>query len=171
MYNIGRGKNKTQKEGIVQKINVTYVINLVDLGKDEEFGNMADEDNYFVITGLPTEHVSAFWKEVTNLRGCSRRPVKKGVREDGRLRINWNEFCDYENFLRAKEKILETIKRLVPDVKVYYRQLDRQLGSGFSVAGDYDPDDEMLLEGAFTEEERECLPLDQRADILGISRQ
>lgn len=149
------------------KIDVTYVINVVDLGEDEEFGNMASEDNYFVVTGLvPTKRASAFWKKVLSVRGCFRRPTKKGAREDGRLRVDWNEFCDYEDFLRAKEKILEIIKRLAPKANVHYRQL----GLGFCAVGDYDPDDETLLEGAFTDEERDCLPVDQRAGILGISR-
>ncbi len=149
------------------KIDVTHIVTVVDLGEDEELGNMASEDNYLVVTGLPIKHIRKFWRKVASIHGCSRGLTKKGVCKDGRLRVNWNEFCDYENFLQAKDKILKTIKCLVPDARVRYRQL----GTGLSEVGDYDHYDAMLLEGAFTDEERAYLPLDQRADILGLRRQ
>ena len=132
------------------KINVTYRINVVDLGEDEEFGYIADEDNYFIITGLPTKHFTAFWKKVENQYGCSRRSPANC--KDHRLRVDWNNICDYEcdyeDFLNAKDAILWTIRDLVPDAKVRYRQL----GSGLSEIGDYS-DDMMTLEGGFTDEE------------------
>lgn len=151
------------------KINVTYLPRIVDLGEDEEFGHMSSEDNCFVVTGLPTKHVLVFWKKVLGIKGCFRRPIKKGARDDGRLRVDWDsEYNDYyEDALLIKEKILEVIKGLVSNAKVRYRQL----GSSFSVEDcglDYDPEDEMLLEGAFTDEEKDCLPRCQRAAILGI---
>jgi len=151
------------------KINVTYRPNIIDLGEDEEFGNMASEDSYFVVSGVPTKYVSAFWKKVLSIKGCFRRPIqiKKGAREDGRLRIDWDSgyYDYYEDVLLIKEKILEVIKCLVPNVKIRYRQL----GSGFSVmTEDYSPDDEILLEGTFTDEEKDCLPRYLRGVSLGI---
>lgn len=144
------------------QINVTYRISVVDLGEDQKFGNMADEDNYFVISGLPAKHASAFWKAVARIPGCSRRSTN----QRDRLRVDWNHFFDYEDFLKAKEAILRTIRNLVPDAQVRYRQL----GSGLSEVGDYSDDDMMTLEGGFTDEERRYLPLDERAAILGIER-
>ncbi|MBI2635548.1 MAG: hypothetical protein HYW79_03340 [Parcubacteria group bacterium] len=143
---------------------MTYVITVVDLGEDDGL------DGRFVVKGLPTRHISMFWKKVMSIRACFPRPPKKGAREDGRLRIDFLIPYDYEEFLIANEKILRIIKRLMPDAKVHYRQLSC---SGFHMADeDYDPyydlDDEMLLVGAFTEEERDCLPRYQRAEILGI---
>ena len=67
------------------RISVTYRIGVVDLGEDEELGHMADEDNYFVIAGLPAKHFSAFWKEVKKIRGYSRRSSSG---RDCRLRVN-----------------------------------------------------------------------------------
>ena len=147
------------------KISVTYFVNVIDEGYDEECGWMASEDGRFVISGLPLEHVPVFLEKVAEIRGCSQRPASKAC-QDGRLRVDWNEFCDYEEFCQAKEKILKVIKNLVPDAKVRYRRL----GSGIlSETGDYDDDDDLLtLEGAFTDEERECLSLDERADMLGM---
>lgn len=145
------------------KINVTYRIRVVDLGEDEEFGRMADEDKYFVISGLPTKYASDFWNAVTQIHGCSPR---SSTQKDCRLRVNLNPFCDYEDFLKAKEAILRTIRNLIPDAQVRYRQL----GSGLSEVGDYSEDDVMTLEGAFTDEERRYLSLDERAAVLGIER-
>lgn len=148
------------------KIDITYITN-IEIFDDEEFGAVDSQDNYFVIHGLPTKRVSIFLEKVASVPGCSRRPTKGGTDKDGRLRINWNEFYDYDEFLEAKEKIIKTIKHLVPDAKVRYRQLGRDL----IPTGDYDQDDTMTLEGAFTDEERDCIPIDQRAGILGIRRQ
>lgn len=145
------------------KINVTYRIGVIDLGEDEEFGYMADEDNYFVVSGLPTKHSVAFWKKVAKISGCSRR--SSNIR-DRRLRVDWNQFYDYDDFLKAKDAILKAIRELVPDAQVQYRQL----GSGLTEVGDYSDDDVMTLEGGFTDEERRYLPLDERAAILGIER-
>ena len=76
----------------MQRISVTYVTKIVDVASEikKEFGNVVDEDNYFVIAGLPAEHIPTFLKEITSFRGCSQRSVKDGAREDGRLRINWD---------------------------------------------------------------------------------
>ena len=147
------------------KISVTYRISVIDLGYDEEdeedeedekFCCMTYEDNYFVITGLPTEHASAFWEKIAEIHGCSQRLAKK----DHRLRVDWDN-RDHE---LTKGAIVEAIKSLVPDAEVRYRQL----GSGLYEPGDYTDNDRMLLGGAFTDEERTYLPVDERAAILGI---
>lgn len=135
------------------QINITYRISVVDrLDEDEEFGYMAYEDNYFVVTGLPDKHLSAFWKEMKKIRGCSRRSSENSGK-DRRLRVDWNNFYDYDNFLKAKEKILKTIRKLVPDAQVRYRQL----GSGLSEIGDYAEDNMIMLElkGGLTDKERQ----------------
>ncbi len=135
------------------QIDVTYIVTIVDLGEDKEFGNMASEDGYFVVTGLPAKHAPIFWKKIAGIHGCSKRLSNKGARKDGRLRINWNESYDYEDLSKAKDKILKTIKRLEPEARVRYHQL----GAGLYEVGDYDPDDALLLEKVFTDEERQYL--------------
>ena len=152
----------------MQKISLTYVVTVLYLGEDEEFGHMAEEDKCVVVRGLPTEHISTFWKNVKKIRGCSRRPTDALEQLDRRLRIDWNAFCDEEEFLEAKKEIIETIGRLCPGAKISYHRV----GSGLYYEDseeDFDPSDRMILEGAFTDKEKDCLPLKQRADILGIS--
>lgn len=147
------------------KIDVTYVVAIVDEGEDEEFSNMMSEDGRFVVTGLPIGLISRFWKKIKSIHGCSQRP-EKTKKHDGRLRVNWNQFCNFEDFLQAKKKLLEIIKHLVPDAKIRYRQFGSCL---YQEIHEYDLDDQMLLEGAFTDEEKTYLPLDQRARILNIT--
>ena len=151
----------------MKKINVTYVCVIEDLGYDEEIGrNEAYEDGRFVVGGLPTKHHSAFGRKIKGIRGCERRPEEDCPRNDGRLRVNWNEFSGEDRRLKAKERILQVVKGFVPDSKVrYFELVDSYADEG------YDPDDEVLslLDGAFTEEEREYLPIEQRIGILGIS--
>mgnify|MGYP001582312093 FL=1 len=105
------------------KINVTYCINVLDLDEDEEFGTVASEDSYFVVTGLPVKNIATFWKKIAKVRGCSRRRPTKNEAKDGRLRISWNDFFDHEDHEEAKTKILQIIKGFVPDAKLRYRQL------------------------------------------------
>ena len=111
----------------MRKINVTYLVN-IEIFPDEEFGAVDSQDNYITVKGLPACHISACWKNVASIPGCSRRPNKDCPHKDGRPYINWNEFYDYEDFLKAKERILKTIKYLVPDANVRYRQLGSDLG-------------------------------------------
>lgn len=55
-------------------------------------------------------------------------------------------------------KLPDKLKALVPD---YFDRIHTR---------SYDPDDEMLLEGAFTDDERQCFSRSERAAMLGIGR-
>lgn len=55
-------------------------------------------------------------------------------------------------------KLPEELKTLVPD-STFSRIPSRH----------YDPDDEMLLDGAFTDDERQCFSRSERAAIIGIN--
>lgn len=142
----------------MRKIDVTYLVN-IEIFPDEEFGAVDSQDNYFTLRGLPASHISAFWKSVTNIPGCSRRPGKDCPHKDDRLRINWNEFYDYEDLLQAKEKILKIIRLLMPDAKVRYREFHHQPISDLGEA-DLDSMRDAMSGCALTEDECDTLGID-----------
>ena len=122
-------------------------------------------DSRFVVTGLPAKCHSIFWQKVVKISGCSCRA--KVCDDDGRLRVGWNHYFDHVDFLRAKRKIVGVIKELVPDAMVRFRRLSPGLTSEL----EYSPDDEMAIEGGFTDEEKGVFSKDERAAMLGIKRQ
>lgn len=150
-------------------VNVTLVRWVLVIGD-----GMASDNPYFVVSGLPGG-IDKFWKHVCKKHefwesACNEHSIT--IREPARKQLGdsvWRfDFKGSEKNTRsAFEKIIKTAYSDIKDMRIWHRTV----GSGLVEVGHYGSDDEMLLEGAFSDEEREYLPIDQRAEILGIKRQ
>lgn len=101
------------------KIDVTLMLNTVDLGdedEDEELGGMVDADYYFVIKGIPQEHHATFFEKIGEVKGLSEREPKKN---DGKLRINWSRWIEKDR----RDEITEVIQSICPNANVRHRTL------------------------------------------------
>lgn len=142
-------------------IHITLYSSIIDID-DAEIGRMVEEDYRFIIKGLPEEKHQQFWATIAASPHLSERNEQG---KDGRLRVDWNHHERDER--AARVRLSAIIKELYPNAKICYSRLGNSLIEDFS---DYDDGDELSLIGGFTDEERTCLPEEERAAILGIHK-
>ena len=137
-------------------VYITHVTCVVDDGEDDGF-LMAHDEDYFVVSWFP-ESYHKFWDKIKEA-GFSRR--MSGSDWADRWRVNYN--CKKE---KAKLKLASIVKELKPEAIVCHRTL----GWGLVEDPGFSPDEMNCIDAASSDEERQYLPYDQRAYILGIKK-
>lgn len=137
--------------------------------------------SFFVVSGFPEDNqkLSKFWEDITKapidpesnegMFDCFNMEEESSFK-DGRPRVGI-ECYNKKSFDAVKNRLIETVKRLVPEAKVRYHQfgpISFVPEWSYGDNNDYDEDEELAFLSAFTEDEQ-SLPRDLKRTILGLN--